>query len=169
MKEFINPIKISNRLLSLMPLCLFSMQISDKGNETTKGIDCKKCDTSILTVINENSKHYSYQQVCDFFCTVDKSCVDNVEFSEMSNSLLFKILLIEPQLSLKSLSKEQDTSLDFILRELSEPIDDTIDLKKIIDDTIDLKKIYSKVSEVKGYDKVKEKVLLSLQEAISKK
>lgn len=126
--------------------------------KSSKNVNCKKCDSSIIQITSQHVTNLSYDQITNFFCTMDESCINNVEFSEVSNELLFKIFLNEPKLSLKSLNDNTDVSLDFILKRLSEPINDSIDLRKI----------HSNVSRIKGYNQLKEKILHSLQVAIDK-
>jgi hypothetical protein len=84
--------------------------------------------------------------------------MDNVEFSEVSNAILFRVFLAEPALCLKSLTDHRDYSISFILEELSEPINDAVDPKEL----------YSRVSNVKGYERTKQKVLEVLKQAMAK-
>lgn len=120
--------------------------------------DCKKCDSEILQITEQHINNLSYTEITNFLCSLNESCVNNVEFSEASNELLFRVFFNEPKLSLKSLSDNRDVSLNFILKQLSEPVNDGIDLKGL----------HSKMSRVKGYGRLKEKIMHSLQEAINK-
>lgn len=127
------------------------------GAQNTTGDTCKKCDSHILTIM-EHTKKYDYDLVSQFLCTFDPSCIDNVEFSEVSNAVLFQVFLADPGLCLKSLTDHSTYSTSYILEQLSEPINDGIDLQKL----------YSSVSNVKGSERIKQRVLEALKQAIAK-
>lgn len=118
--------------------------------------NCEKCDSKVLYLVS--STQFDSNQIFDFFCAMDESCTNNVEFSEVSNEILFKIFLIEPERALKLLNDNKEFSINYILKELTEPINDGINVRSV----------YSNVDKVKGYDVLKKQVLKSLQEAISK-
>ncbi len=69
-----------------------------------------------------------------------------------------RFFLGEPKLSLEILNNRPSQSIDFILRELSEPIHDGIDLERV----------YSNVSQVNGHRELKGRLMKAIQQAISK-
>jgi len=54
--------------------------------------DCDKCDTDKLIELSENLDNLNYETVKNFICTFDLTCKNNIEFSEWSNELLFKLI-----------------------------------------------------------------------------
>jgi hypothetical protein len=59
-----------------------------KKNETT----CVKCDIDVLKKVHVNLNGLTYEMVNSFLCTLDATCKNNVEFSQWSNELLFRVL-----------------------------------------------------------------------------
>ena len=120
--------------------------------------ECKKCNLEVAVFSNKNAANLTYDQINNFFCTLNDSCRNNVEFSEVSNEALFQVFLNKPELWLKSLNENSSLSFDFILQQLSQPINDGIDLQKT----------HSNVAKIKKYSGTRGKVLESLHKAIAK-
>ena len=65
--------------------------------------------------------------------TFGQECQNNAEYSEWSNELLFSLLDKQTELTLKTIEKgEKKIEIKEILEELSSPINDGFDIKKII-------------------------------------
>jgi len=71
-------------------------------------------------------------------CTFDTSCKNNVEYSEWSNELLFKVLEKSPTLLFEVMSAGQ-VNTDLILNEIKSPLLE-----------INLQKLYDKVKVAAG-------------------
>ena len=90
-----------------------------------------------------------------FLYTFSKDCSKNIEYSEYSNEMLFKVFEKYPEQLINCMSKEKDLDIDYILLELSTPLLD-----------INGKVIYEKVQNASGDKLIKEKILEALKKAI---
>ncbi|MEO5977325.1 MAG: hypothetical protein ABIS36_20815 [Chryseolinea sp.] len=61
------------------------------------------------------------EDVYEFLFTFSDDCKDNVEYSDFSNEVLFKVLLQYPELLSESLNKDS-LYKDVILQELASPV-----------------------------------------------
>jgi len=123
----------------------------------TGPIDCNKCSVEILAKTEARLNNLSHQEMQMFFCTMDESCKSNIEFSEFSNELLFKVFASQAALSMKILSVTEENARKAILEELT-----------VGNESVDLKETYTKISNTRGHNKIKKQVLKSLQSAIDK-
>lgn len=113
------------------------------------GQSIKKCDANILQSTSQHVGQLTPKEIRDFLMTFGRECDSNVEFSEWSNELLFSVLAQQTELVLIILEKEKYTvDQEEIIDELSQPINDGIDVKKLID----------KVDKVKIDDEFKKKI-----------
>jgi hypothetical protein len=119
--------------------------------------ECKKCDIEKIGVIYDNIKNLNYSIVNDFLCTFDTICNNNVEFSELSNEMLFKILETNPNLFLKAFDSLNKINKNLIINEIENPIHD-----------FNYQKIYKNVQDVEYYNKIKKDILYSIEIAASK-
>jgi hypothetical protein len=74
--------------------------------------------------VSENIENLNSKLISDFVCTFDSTCVNNAEFSEWSNELLFKVVIKDINLLNKSL---RELGYDYVLliaNELENPIND---------------------------------------------
>ena len=70
------------------------------GNEETVELpsseinkqECEKCDGKKVLAVSQNMDNLNYQMIYDLLCTFDGSCSRNVEYSEFSNDILYKVL-----------------------------------------------------------------------------
>jgi hypothetical protein len=91
---------------------------------------CDKCDISIaVTVINDNSP--TRKLIDELFCTVEDSCLKNVEFMESFNEALFVSLERKPGIFTRQFSASSKQQL--ILKQLEAPVHDRINLDLIIE------------------------------------
>ncbi|MGC3943787.1 MAG: hypothetical protein QM762_04470 [Chryseolinea sp.] len=114
-----------------------------------------KCDDAILLSTSERIGRLAEKEIADFLLTFGEKCRDNAEFSEWSNELLFMVLDKQTELTLKVIQEEKRIEKAVILDDLSEPINDSIDLKALI----------NKVNKVKVDDNLKAEIIKSLKTA----
>lgn len=108
---------------------------------------CDKCDIDKLKPVNEHLDDLTYNILKEFLCTFDTSCAKNVEYSEWSNELLFKVLDKSPSIFFEVIAKEQVNN-EIILNEIKSPLLD-----------INLQNIYDKIKSTSGQTDVKAKYL----------
>lgn len=116
----------------------------------------EECKIDFLIGIRNNVGHLTYQQVLSFLGNFNDICELNIEYSEFHNYLLFAILRQQPELVLKVISENKTLQYQYINKNITNPINDTINLKGI----------YKNVDAVRGYEGVKDSVLTSLKIAI---
>lgn len=116
----------------------------------------EECKIDFLIEIRNSVGHLTYQQILSFLGNFNDICELNIEYSEFNNYLLFSILRSQPELILKVISENKTLQYQYINKNLTSPINDTINLNGI----------YKNVDAVKGYEGVKDSVLTSLKIAI---
>lgn len=119
--------------------------------------NCEKCSVNILVQIQDKIDSLTFSEIEMFFCTIEDSCRNNIEFSEFTSELLFLVFKHYPRLSLKVLSKSSESKCKIILNKLSSPTD-----------LIDLNATYFNVESVRGHRRIKNEVLNSLRIALEK-
>jgi hypothetical protein len=127
------------------------------GIITSSAQDVKKCDIVFLGLIDRNIENLKKEEIEDFLLTFHASCSINVEYSEFSNELLFKILdkyTLTILTILESTGKKFKT--DIILNELSSPVNDSFNIEELI----------SKVDNTEINKEFKEQVIAKLNEAL---
>jgi hypothetical protein len=118
--------------------------------------DSIRCDILVIKYTEAHLDKLLYTDLYKFLYTFSKDCSKNVEYSEYSNEMLFKVLEKYPEQLISCMSKEKSLNLDYILSELSTPILD-----------INGKVIYERVQNALGDKLIKEKVLEALKKAIA--
>jgi hypothetical protein len=118
-----------------------------------------KCNIDFAAVANQNADKLSEKMCLDFLLTIDSICDNNVEFSELSNGTLFKILDLNPVILINTMEKYR-TIIDshLIISMFQDPIDDSIDLKGI----------EKKLLELDSKSEYKSKIIKSISIAINK-
>ena len=94
--------------------------------------DENKCLSEPLIALSENIENLNDSIMFNFLNTFSVICANNIEFSQWSNELLFKVMDKEPALFVKILSNNielLDTSA--IYREMRAPLYDLIDVNSI--------------------------------------
>lgn len=94
--------------------------------------DKTKCQSEPLLAITENIENLNDTLILDFLSSFSVICENNVEFSEWSNELLFKVMAKEPEKLIRIFvdnASQLDTAA--ILKELDSPLHDLIDLEQI--------------------------------------
>ena len=136
-------------------IILLSSIIAYGCNSTKNGFQNAKrsfipCDINEVLKTEKKIGHVSTKQVFGFVCSLKMECQTNIEFTEFSNKVLFKLLDQEPEVLLSTLA---DSTLDkrFLYLQLSAPLLD-YDIKTLID----------KVKKSKGEESIKQQVISNL-------
>lgn len=144
----------------------------------------KRCDETVVWNVQNRlikGKSLSYDTIRDFLYAYDKSCNINVELSEAMSELIFKVVENAPELVIKALAQEKDMQIDYIIEELS---DASMFLLWTVEEKISpksrnyeaklekaskraLKKIYERVSNARGDDIVKKRILNALKKSMT--
>ena len=121
--------------------------------------DTCKCNYSCWPVIKDSINGLTEQQILSFLKSLGHDCDNNVEFSEVSNETLFKIMEFNSARFISVIEKHQ-TEIEFskILKMIENPINDGVDLVK-------MSKL---VNNVKIDSETKSRIIESLKTAINK-
>jgi hypothetical protein len=122
--------------------------------------DIKKCDIDVIGFTDRNLEKLTEKDIEAFLLTFDASCKNNVEYSEYSNEILFKIFDRYPKTLLYTLEKdEKKLSKDVILEQLGAPFTGDPDIRDLI----------AKTNKVKINQKLKHQIIEKLKQAETKK
>jgi hypothetical protein len=114
--------KIFKMLLIVLVAIVVGGHLTGVSVKCTKNSSaCVKCDISLLRETEKDFAKLSRQKILDFLCTFDPRCATNIEYSEYSNELLFKILDRYTGEFLWALSKKQ-VHKQYIYETLSNPL-----------------------------------------------
>ncbi|MEZ4987051.1 MAG: hypothetical protein R2795_18765 [Saprospiraceae bacterium] len=116
------------------------------------------CSIEVLKKTSENINKLDLVTVAEFLASFHKECANNVEFSEWSNELLFKVAKNKPDFLLKILNKNDSLDKDLIKSEFENPIHDEIDITDVIE----------RIEMSNSPEKIKEEISESLKIAKSK-
>lgn len=111
-------------------------------------INCEKCEIKKVKAVAENINSLTYELTKDFFCTFDKSCQKNTEYSEWSNEIIFELLDNNANLFLTVLETESVETQQMLIEEIETPIHE-----------FDLKRIHRRVETTKFEGTLKKEVL----------
>ncbi len=109
---------------------------NDDNSIHNKNVDTlisRKCDFNTLLSIRKSLENLNKSQIRDLLFAIDTTCVNDVEFGEFSNELLFMVLEKEPELFISEFQEnigKIDTA--YILLELSRPVNDGIYINQIL-------------------------------------
>ncbi len=94
-------------------MLLFLSFVSTCHEVESNGVsdDCEKCKIGLVADVEKNIDNLTEKKLLGFLSTFDESCVDNVEFSEYSNTVLFLSLLRQPELIIRLLDTHDEISL----------------------------------------------------------
>lgn len=120
--------------------------------------NCIKCKIDAVKEVKNNIDNLTEEQAYNFLCCIDESCSINVEFTEFSNEILYLLLYKRPELALKILSIHSNISLNYLRKQLENPINDKIDVNNV----------YKSIEDVGNYEAMKKELLSSIQIAIDK-
>lgn len=119
---------------------------------------CDKCKIEFVKEVKINIDNLTEEQAYNFLCCIDESCTNNVEFTEFSNEMLYLLLYKKPELALRILSMNSNISLEYIKKQLENPVNDKIDVNNV----------YKNIENVGNYESVKKELLSSIKLAIEK-
>jgi len=131
---------------------------SSKANINKKElqtIDTIKCNILVIRQTEEKLKMLKPSEIRLFLSTFSKDCSNNIEYSEYSNKVLFKVLELYPTELIESISSNKEIDIDYILSEISTPLLD-INGKKLID-------IINKAS---GEAEIKDSLIIAIMKAM---
>ena len=118
---------------------------------------CDKCDIEKVKIVYENIDNLSLKMVRDFIFTFDVSCSTNIEYSEWSNEILYKLHELDPGKAFGVLERVKVDNIEIILDEIENPIHE-----------VDYQKVYDSVLNVLTKSDLKKKVLKSIEFAANK-
>lgn len=131
------------KILSILTILLTLTSISNLVSAQSE-----KCDINKLLIIHENMDNLTFQMIEDFLFTFDESCKNNVEYSEWSTELLFKVIDKWTNLYFKVLTSEKITNDSCILKTFSDPLLD-----------YNFQKLYDKIKAVETVESIKSNYL----------
>jgi hypothetical protein len=112
------------------------IDITKKNEDSTlisvdQEADSLKCNISIVLETFQCMGNVSGDLTLRFLKTFGENCKNNVEYSEFSNEVLFKLLQSQPEQFCKVIENHKD-SIDFsyVIQEIENPLHDLIDLGK---------------------------------------
>ncbi len=128
------------------------LNIDKVSSSDTLKNKCKKCSTQVLKNTHDNIENLSYKIIREFLCTIDKPCINNAEFSEWSNEMLFIIIEKNPTLYFSVLNNMNNKRQQYILSEFENSIID-----------IDYQKMYNSIEKLNIGKELKKEYLNSLK------
>lgn len=121
-----------------------------------ENIDNSKCNLETIKNLRIHKDSLTDKLIIDFLFSIDKTCHNNVEWSEASNWTLYWLADIEPQRFIRLLKTNRDEiDVQLILDEFKQPINDGIDLVGI----------HKKIADLSDNDEIVTKILDSIKSA----
>jgi hypothetical protein len=162
---------VENQSKPTNELTVITDRNSDKSQKDTLGVkkaqvkiqnvqhdqveDTIHCNIRIVRETKRNIEGLNSSDVELFLRTFTGTCLNNAEFSEFGNEMLFKVLELYPSDVISCLSYQGQVDTDFILSELSNPIFD-----------INSVKLIKKIESTEGSHETKKKIITALKEAM---
>ncbi|MHA7102219.1 HVA22/TB2/DP1 family protein [Roseivirga pacifica] len=118
--------------------------------------DCEKCDIAVVRKTEEQLSSLSDDLLGTFLCSFDKKCYSNVEYTEYSNEVLYKVLVEHPQKLVKAIEsiEVQNNGAMIIYSEISSPLLD-----------YDYDDLITTFQETEGNSTVKKAIIDALRKA----
>jgi len=85
---------------------------------------CTACSIEIVKETDINLRNLTKKQIEYFLCTIKSECINNVEFQEYSNNILFKVIEAYPSDFVKVFSTSKIIDKNILLLQISNPIKD---------------------------------------------
>ena len=117
--------------------------------------ECEKCDGKKVLAISHNMDNLNYQLIYDLLCTFDEKCLRNMEYSEFSNDILYKVLSKHPRAIVEIISDGSELDSEYIYKQISSPLLD-----------YNYNSIINSVKALEGNEDVKSRIISSIKEAI---
>jgi hypothetical protein len=117
--------------------------------------ECEKCDEQKVLAVSQNMDGLNYQLIYDFLCTFDESCSRNVEYSEFSNEVLYKVLAKHPKAIVELISDGSKLNSEYIYKQISSPLLD-----------YDYVSIINSIKGTEGNEDIKIRIINSVKKAI---
>jgi hypothetical protein len=111
------------------------------------------CSTEILKDTAESIDKLELSVVANFLATFHKDCMNNVEYSEWSNELLFEITNRNPGFILQLLYKNSSLDKELIKSNFESPIHDRFEIDEII----------GKIEKTSSPMKIKNEIIAALK------
>ena len=128
------------------------------GNNFCNSDSCM-CDVHNLVEMQKNTDNLIMNEIVNFLFTFDGRCVSNVEYSELSNEILYSLLCHnKAHLLVKILSENNDLPFNNIMQSIENPVNEQIDINKA----------YKNIKTIKGYKNIRKSILKSINIAKSK-
>jgi len=117
------------------------------------------CDIHHLVEMQKNMDNLRIVEIVNFLSTFDGRYTNNVEYSELSNEILYSLLCHnKAYLLIKALSENNKLPFNNIKKAIENPVNDRIEIHKA----------YKNIKAIKGYKNIKNSILKSINIAISK-
>ncbi len=117
--------------------------------------DSLKCNITIVRKTDDRIDELSPSEIKMFLYSFSKECSKNIEYTEYSNEVLFKVIELYPSQVMDCIKLNSDIEFEYILSELSSPLLD-----------INGKKLITKVQQAEGESAIKSKIIESLKKAM---
>ena len=118
--------------------------------------DSLKCSIIIVRETDNKIDELTSSEIKMFLCTFSKECSRNIEYTEYSNEVLFKVLKLYPSQFVDCINLNPDIEFEYILSELANPLLD-----------INGKKLITNVQQAEGEPDIKSKIIESLKKAMN--
>ncbi|WP_321320614.1 hypothetical protein [Labilibaculum sp.] len=140
-----------SKILSIVFGLIINLNIYCQEN-----IDNSKCNLETIKNLRINKDSITDKLVMDFLFSMEKSCHNNVEWSEASNWTLYWLADIETQRFIKLLKSNRDKiDTQLIIDDFKQPVNDGIDLAGI----------HKKIADLNDNDEIVTKILDSIKSA----
>jgi len=121
--------------------------------------DSCTCDVHNLVKMQENMDNLKIAEIVNFLSTFDGRCTNNIEYSELSNVILYSMLCNNmAYVVVKILSENNELPFDNIKQAIENPVNDRIDINKA----------YRNIKTIKKYRNIRNSILQSINIAIAK-
>nr|HPN47461.1 hypothetical protein [Bacteroidales bacterium] len=117
--------------------------------------DSLKCNITVVRKTGNKIDELTTSEIKMFLFTFSKGCSRNIEYSEYSNEILFKVLINYPSQFIDCIDLNPDIEFEYILSELANPLLD-----------IDRKKLITVIKEANGKPDIKLKIIESIEKAM---
>lgn len=140
------------RIIFILMIFIFCHQLNIKA----QNVNCEKCDGGVVIAVADNFHKLSLELLVRFLCTFGPECHTNIEYSQDSNEVLFRVLEKYPGAFIKAM-ESPSLQHEYIYKILSEPL--------VYENVAFLRK---KITRTKGDKKIRQAILDALDQALEK-